>query len=187
MKKLLLILTTVVLIGMFLQANAIALSIGDANYLGLINDGIPANPALEVDYINDLITLAAGAGDTDIGTETYNRLNSTLAGPFSPAVLAGAKKDEISPFYPFDATGYEYIIGKYDASQAGSLVWYFAGGFSGNLSQLPATLNNQGLSHISAYNSNSIGNPVPEPATMILFAAGLIGLAGFGRKKFMKS
>lgn len=30
------------------------------------------------------------------------------------------------------------------------------------------------------------GSPVPEPTTMLLFGAGLVGLAGFGRKKFKK-
>ena len=34
--------------------------------------------------------------------------------------------------------------------------------------------------------SPPLENPVPEPTTMLLFGAGLVGLAGFGRKKFKK-
>ncbi len=162
------------LVGLLVTAsNASALAIGDANYLGTVNDGIPSSPANEVGYINTLTTLAAGAGDILIGTETYNRVTSALAGPFPTAVLAGGGKlDTGNPVLALPGT-FQYILGKYDAEAAGSLVWYFAEGTSSVT--LPATFNSRGLSHISWFNA---APSVPDGGvTAMLLGMALSGLA----------
>jgi hypothetical protein len=43
-----------------------------------------------------------------------------------------------------------------------------------------------GWSEVGTLACNYTGSPVPEPATMLLLGSGLVGLAGFGRKKFKK-
>ena len=40
------------------------------------------------------------------------------------------------------------------------------------------------VSHVSAYLGNI--TPVPEPATMLLFGTGILGIAALGRKKFIR-
>jgi len=53
------------------------------------------------------------------------------------------------------------------------------------------TFNAPGQNSLSFYSFYGDGNgdgqtPIPEPATMLLLGSGLIGLAGYGRKKLLK-
>lgn len=164
-------------------AQAVVISVTDAEYLGLINDGIPSNPANEAIYINNLTTLAAGAGNTVIGTETYNRLGSTLAGPFPAVTDTDAFKNE-DGIATVTLTGtFQYVLGKYDASQAGSLVWFFADGITGEIT-LPGSLNGLGISHISAYNmTDCCTRTVPEPGTLSLLGGVLLGVGILRRRR----
>lgn len=70
--------------------------------------------------------------------------------------------------YHVVVTGYDSVhFDLYDHIEGGNKTKYYFAPFS----------------HDAESNHN---NPVPEPATMLLLGSGLIGLAGFGRKKFKK-
>lgn len=153
-----------------------ALTIGDANYLGSINDGVPASEAHEASYINWLITLSAGAGPTplpDATGEIYSRIGSTVAGPFPTAVVAGSQKfEDNSLSLTVNAAGFSYALGKYGNgnSGAGTVVWYLPDGAAGDIT-LPGKYMGKGLSHITLFNPGR--SNVPDGGTTAM----LLGLA----------
>jgi hypothetical protein len=163
------------------RAEATVLTIGDAYYIGSINDGVPSSVSLEAGYINYLITLLPGATDTTIPPstgETYNREESTLSGPLPTAVVAGAFKSPDSPTSTaIDVNGFTYILAKYNATKAGSLVWLIYG--AGTTVDLPTSYNDQALGHYTLFNAT----PVPDGGTtLILLGGALVGLGALRRR-----
>jgi len=99
---------------------------------------------------------------------------------FTAAVTAIEIVDPSS--YPFGGLGLSYTalyeVIRNETTGKGTLnasVW----GFLFNTGGDPIDIKGTGF-----YTSGQ--SPVPEPATMLLFGTGLVGLAGFGRKKFKK-
>ena len=171
----------------FSATTASALSVGDANYIGSIVDGVPTGISDETNYVNSLLDQAVGTTvlciyDTD---ETCRRTGSTLnTAGFADAVEATAVKDE-SQNNTFNASGWTYILAKYGNSYPGdaynpagqiSLVWYI-----GNLSGTQSVPTGPGLSHFTLFNPRT---QVPDGgATLGLLGLGMLGLGYLRRRK----
>jgi hypothetical protein len=150
-------------------------------YVGRIYDAEPANEASEVVYINDLITLGPGAGQTLINGKDYDRLLSKLNN-LPTAVYAG-NSGNIEAGNIFDGTDYvfnadyAYVLGKYSVD---SYVWYIGNVADDEDIILPATMGGHALSHATGF------NPVSEPGTMLLLGSGLLGLSLVRRRRFRR-
>ena len=154
----------------------IALTPGDAYYLGFLHPPEPSSVADETTYINNLITVAAGASAV-IDTRTYDRIISTLAGPFSTVSSTGVSQ-VTSGDSGISVTGTSYILGKYDGPNVGDYVWVVPTGTY----SIPAALgpdpsnpftNTNGLSHYDVFT----GSSVPDGGvTLMLLGGVLVGL-----------
>jgi len=103
-----------------------------------------------------------------------------IANPFE------MKNEGRTPVAVFDGV---FGSGEYDNNSDGGLSYVLEGSF--NLSLLTAYAGNDIGIHWTMQCGNDYLNqtsaPVPEPATMLLFGCGLIGLATVGRKKFQQA
>jgi hypothetical protein len=136
---------------------AIAAYIGSAQELYKNNVGGAEEKTLAGSYET---TFLGSAGDTSGATITYTGGN--IVGPTAYLFV----KDGSGPpaWYLFNLTAFGW-----DGMATLDLSEFWQGV-------------NGAISHVSLFGNNT---PVPEPATMLLLGAGLIGLAGYGRKKLI--
>jgi hypothetical protein len=164
------------------QLSAITLTFGDSRYLGYINDGIPSNLDDTTGYINTLLSRPLGSGPTVVGTEAYTRSN--VVSPAGAAELAGSIKQEGNAT-SINVTGFEYLVAKYDASNAGTYVWY-VGDLTGvqSFQQYFGTGTQWEVSHSAVFNASSSGQTgVPDGgSTVALLGLALASIAVIRRK-----
>jgi hypothetical protein len=155
--------------------NANALTIGDNQTLGYVVPGTGGD-ADRTAYVNHLIGMALGATDTFMGQDFTRTLNDFGSLPTAVFALNGT-----STTIDLGTGLYSYLYAKYDAGNAGAVVWY-VGNLSGEIT-IPDDWNGYGLSGWTLFGPG--GNGVPDGGTTAMLLGAALGALGMARR-FLK-
>ncbi len=195
MKKILVSLVAM----MFLFAGSafgLSFTVNDDYYLGYISSGLPASETQEALFVNNLIKTGLYGEDAVLDGTQFEQYYSpyviNISSSFPEATTEGFVKIDGNPTGGNLLGGFTYLLGKFGNSGGrdgiqSSHVWY-VGGLLGDFTvQTPVTFiydgkefTSGGLSHITLFNPTA---QVPEPATLLLFGAGIAGLAVYRRRR----
>jgi hypothetical protein len=174
------------ILGLVTASQVNALTIGDANKLGSVIAGIPAGDSDVTDYVNAMIGLSLGgstivtkSGHDNTVTRSMNSFSPLDTAVLGPRVTYGNIESSTVTIH-LGASGYEYLLAKYDGPNYGTEVWYI-NGLSGDIT-IPSHGGQYGISGSTLFTP---GTPTGVPdggSTVALLGLAALGLVAVSRR-----